>query len=83
MGEKDCRVAFQIEAGGKEYVVPKVKLMPHETRWYSLRDLRDEQIPDARGNLIPKDAAEGRLFYIRMDNVPMMGGVNQVPRIPK
>jgi hypothetical protein len=83
MGEKDCRVAFQIEAAGKEYMVPNVKLMPHETRWYSLRDVRDEQNPDPKGNLIPKDAAEGRLFYIRMDNAPMMGGVNQVPRIPK
>ncbi|MBZ5670412.1 MAG: hypothetical protein LAO04_11860 [Acidobacteriia bacterium] len=83
MGEKDCRVAFQIESAGKEYIVPNVKLMPHETRWYSLRDLRDQQIPDLSGNMIPKDAVEGRLFYLRMDNVPMMGRVSKVPQIPK
>jgi len=83
MGDKDCRVAFRIEAGGVAYDVPNVKLIPHETRWYSLRELRDNQIPDVRGHLIPKDATEGRLFYNRMDNVPMMGGVNSVSRIPQ
>lgn len=83
MGEKDCRVAFRIEAGGVAYDVPEVKLAPHETRWYSLRDLRDKQRPDARGRVLPKDASEGRLFYNRMDLVPMMGGVNSVPRLPE
>jgi hypothetical protein len=84
MDDKEfCRVAFRIEAGGVAYSVPNIKLTPHETRWYSLRDLRDQQVPDVRGHLIPKDATEGRLTYIRMDNVPMMGGVDLLPRIPK
>lgn len=83
LGDQDCRVEFRLEAEGVEYVVPNVKLSPHETRWYSLRDLRDKQLPDAQGALIPKEATEGRLFYKRTDYVPMMGGVESVPRLPK
>ncbi len=83
MGDKDCRVAFRIDAGGVAYDVPNIRLIPHETRWYSLRELRDKQVPDLRGRVIPKEANEGRLFYNRMDNLPMVGGVEPVPRIPQ
>jgi len=83
MGEKDCRVGLRLDAGGVSYDVPVIRLTPHETRWFSLRELRDHQVPDARGHLLPKDVTEGRLFYNRMDMVPMIGRVDSVPRIPR
>jgi len=81
MGDQDCRVGFRIEAGGIEYHVTRLKLIPHETKYISLRELRDRQEPDFRGHVLPPTASEGRLSYIRLDNVPMMGRIAEVPRI--
>jgi len=83
MGEKNCRVGFRIEAGGETYFLTNLKLIPHETRQISLRELRDKQEPDFQGHVIPANVSEGRLSYIRLDNVPMLGRVAVVPRIPK
>ncbi len=80
MSDQNCRVGFRIEASGVTYFLRTIKLVPHETRYLNLRELRDKQEPDVRGHLIPKDATEGRLSYIRLDNVPMMGRVEEVPR---
>lgn len=80
MGDEDCGVGFRIEAGGVEYHLTELKLTPHETKVINLRELRDRQVPDFRGNKIPTNVAEGRLSYIRMDLVPMMGRVVAVPR---
>jgi len=83
MGEKECRVGFRIEAGGATYFLTHLKLISHETKPINLRELIDKHEPDFQGSLIPANTTEGRLSYIRLDNVPMMGRVTVVPRIPK
>jgi len=83
MSEKECRVGFRIEAGGVTYFLTHLKLIPHETKSINLRELIDKHEPDIHGTLIPPNTTEGRLSYIRLDNVPMMGRVTVVPRIPK
>jgi Bacterial Ig-like domain (group 2) len=35
--------------------------------------LRDAQQPDLKGNKIPAKATDGALFWVKMDNVPMIG----------
>lgn len=80
MGGEDCRVAFRVDAGGVEYHLTDLKLIPRETKVINMRELRDRQQADFRGSTIPANATEGRLYYIRMDPVPMMGRVVVVPR---
>ncbi|MGO8734354.1 MAG: hypothetical protein ACLQVM_16385 [Terriglobia bacterium] len=79
--DEDCRVAFKIEAGGVEYNLTRLKLIPHETKHINLRELRDKQEADFRGKVLPATVTEGRLMYIRGDNVPMIGRVAVVPRL--
>jgi hypothetical protein len=80
MGDKDCRVGFRVETGGVTYFLTNLRLVPHETRYVSLRDLRDKQQPDLQGTRIPSTVTEGRLSYIRLDLVPMMGRIVEVSR---
>ncbi len=80
MGDKRCRMGFCVEAGGVEYYLTDLALGPRETKVISMRELRDRQRPDFRGNMIPAHASEGRLRYTRMDNVPVMGSVLTLPR---
>jgi len=80
-GDKDCHVGFKIEAGGVEYYLTNLKLSPHESKYINLRELRDRQQADFRGSVLPATVTEGRLMYIRGDNVPMIGRVASVPRI--
>jgi hypothetical protein len=80
MGDQPGRFAMTIDAGGVRYFAPLVKLHPRETQYVNLRELIAQQKADLRGHLIPKDATEGRLFFIRMDNVPMYGRILEVPR---
>ena len=80
MGDKKCRVGFRIDAGGVQYFLTDVVLGPHETKVINLRELRDRQEADFRGNKIPANVSEGRLMYSRIDNVPIMGRVVVVPR---
>jgi hypothetical protein len=82
MGEKDCRVGFKIEAAGVEYNLTRLKLAPHQSKCINLRELRDRQQPDFRGQVLPATVTEGRLSYIRLDNVPLIGRVAVVRRIP-
>jgi hypothetical protein len=79
MGERDCRVAFAIQAGSVKYLPHPIKLAPHETRVIGFRELRDKQIADADGHVLPHDAVVGRMTYIRLDLVPMLGAVQEVP----
>ena len=75
MGEKPCGVGFRIEVGEVVYFLTSLKVGPHETKVINVRELRDKQEPDFQGTVIPAQATEGRLSYIRLDNVPMMGRV--------
>lgn len=80
MGDKVCRVGFRVDAGGIQYHLQRFQLNPHESTYISLRELRDRQEPDIKGHTIPPNATEGRLFYIRLDLVPIMGRVVELPR---
>ncbi len=50
-----------------------MKLKPHETRAIDLRKLRDAQKPDFKGNLIPANATDGSVSWIRLENLSVMG----------
>jgi len=80
MGDKPCQMAFRIDAGGVDYYFQAPVLRARETLYINLRDMRDKQEPDPMGHTMPPDVTEGRLFYNRLDNVPMMGRVVVVPR---
>ena len=41
MGEKECRIGFQVQANGVHYYLTKLKLKPHETQAIDLRKLRE------------------------------------------
>lgn len=72
-GDKPVRVGFSVTAGGVHYYLTKLKLAPHETRAIDLRKLRDAQQPDFKRNLIPADATDGSVNWIRLDNVAVSG----------
>jgi hypothetical protein len=80
MSDEKCRIAFRLDADDVKYFLPHLVLNPHETTYLSLREMRDRQEPDGLGHKIPATATEGRLFYNRMDNVPIIGRVMELPR---
>jgi len=80
MGEKECPVGFNIWTRGITYHLTGVKLAAHETRLINLRELRDRHEPDFRGTVIPANASEGTLSYIRLRNLPMTGRTLVWPR---
>jgi hypothetical protein len=73
MGDRECPIGFQLQAGGIHYHVVDLSLRAHETKAIDLRKLRDQQKPDFRGNKIPADATDGAVNWIRLDNLPVMG----------
>ncbi len=68
-----CRIGFRVDTLGQSYFLTKVRLNPHETRAFNLRQLRDAQIPDFKGNLIPANATDGTVTWIHLDQLPVMG----------
>lgn len=83
LSDKPGRFAMRIEAGGITYFGPGIELGPHETKFINMRREIALQRPDVLGRLLPKDATEGRLTYIRLDNVPLFGRVLEVSRSNK
>ncbi len=80
MGDKDCRMGFQVQAGGVLYYLVDLALKPHETKPIDIRKLRDAQKADFRGHLIPADAADGSVLWIHIDEVPVMGRLVEIKR---
>ena len=70
-GDKPARIGFSVAANNVRYDLTSLRLSPHETRAINLRQLRDAQAPDFRGNKIPADATDGSVNWIRLDNVPV------------
>jgi hypothetical protein len=73
MGERDARIGFKVQAQGVSYYLTNLKLKPHETRSIDVRQLRDAQQADFRKTKIPLSASDGRVSWMRLDNVPVMG----------
>lgn len=73
MGEQEVPVLFRMHAGGVTFFLTDLRLGPRETRAIDLRKLRDEQKPDFMGNVIPANATDGSVSWIRADLVPVMG----------
>ena len=69
--DKPARIGFSVAANGVRYDLTSLRLSAHETRAINLRQLRDAQAPDFRGNKIPADATDGSVNWIRLDNVPV------------
>jgi hypothetical protein len=80
MGERECRIAFTVQAEGVHYYLTDLVLKARETRAIDLRRLRDAQKPDFQGNVLPADATDGSVNWIRVDNVPVMGRVVMLRR---
>jgi hypothetical protein len=51
--DKPARMGFSVVANGVNYYLTMLRLNPHETRVIDLRKLRDAQVPDFKGNVIP------------------------------
>ncbi|MBZ5545525.1 MAG: hypothetical protein LAO07_17905, partial [Acidobacteriia bacterium] len=73
MGDKECAIGFQVQAGGVHYHLIDLKLAPHEVRAIDIRKLRDAQKPDFQGNKIPAEASDGSVIWARMEDVPVTG----------
>ena len=71
--DKPARIGFRVTAGGVTYWLTHLKLNPHETRAIDLRQLRDDQAPDFKGNKIPAGATDGSVAWIRLDSVAVEG----------
>jgi hypothetical protein len=71
--EKPARIGFGVTANDVPYYLTLLQVDPHETRAINLRQLRDAQAPDFRGNKIPAEATDGSVNWIRLDNVPVSG----------
>ena len=80
MSDKPARIGFKVWASGVVYYLTKLKLSPHETRMIDLRQLRDAQQPDFKGNKIPARGTDGSVLWNRFDNMPVMGRVAVVNR---
>jgi hypothetical protein len=72
-GNKPVRIGFDITAGGVHYYLTSLQLAPHETRAINIRELRDAQGADFKGNKIPAGATDGSVNWIRLDSVPVEG----------
>jgi hypothetical protein len=73
MSDQTARIGFQVQGGGVHYYLTDLSLKPHETKPIDLRKLRDAQKPDFRGSLIPANATDGSVLWVRLDGVPVMG----------
>ena len=80
MGEKECPIGFQVRAGGVHYYLTDLVLKPRETRAIDIRKLRDAQEADFLGNKIPASATDGSVYWVRAENVPVMGRVVSLQR---
>lgn len=80
MSDQPGRFGMRVDAGGVTYFPAIIELRPHETKFINLRELVARQEPDVRGTVIPKDTDHGRLFYNRLDNIPMYGRILEVQR---
>ena len=68
-----ARVGLSITAENVHYYLTSLELAPYETRAISIRQLRDAQVADLKGHLIPADATDGAVNWVRLDDVPMTG----------
>ena len=73
MGDKECAMGFQVQAGGVHYHLIDLRLAPHEIRAIDIRKLRDAQKADFQGNKIPAEATDGSVIWARMEDVPVTG----------
>jgi hypothetical protein len=74
-GDQPARIGFSVTVGDTHYYLTSLMLAPRETRAIDLRQLRDAQVADFKGNKIPAGAADGSVDWVRLDNVPVMGRV--------
>ena len=51
-----------------------------ETRAIDIRQLRDAQVADFKGHVIPRNASDGSVTWIRLDDVPVSGCVMVISR---
>ncbi|MCL5670312.1 MAG: hypothetical protein M1423_03305 [Acidobacteria bacterium] len=74
-----ARVGLSITAENVHYYLTSLQLAPFETRAIDIRQLRDAQIADFKGNRIPLTATDGSVNWVRMDDVPMTGRAGYSP----
>jgi hypothetical protein len=74
-GDQPARIGFSVTVGDIHYYLTSLMIAPHETRAIDLRQLRDAQVADFKGNKIPAGAMDGSVDWIRLDKVPVMGRV--------
>ncbi|MGH7971171.1 MAG: hypothetical protein ACREIC_20815, partial [Limisphaerales bacterium] len=72
-GDKPARIGLSITAGGTHYYLTSLQLAQGETRAINIRELRDGQAADFRGNKIPAGATDGSVNWVRLDSVPVEG----------
>lgn len=60
-GPRLCEVHLRFD--GLDYTLPAQRVGAGETLAIDIKRLRDEQIPDGSGNLIPLDAAKGQVTW--------------------
>ncbi len=68
-----ARVGLSITAENVHYYLTSLELAPYETRAIDIRQLRDAQVADFKGNVIPANATDGSVNWVRIDDVPMSG----------
>jgi hypothetical protein len=78
--DQPARMGFSVTANSVRYSLTELQLSPHETRVIDLRKLRDAQLPDFQGKLIPADATDGSVTWVRLDNVAVMGRLMVINR---
>lgn len=69
---KQSYVAFLVWENGGEYMIGIKPIEAHETVHINVKKLRDEQIPDEKGRVIPLSLSSGQLQWTlrRIDNLP-------------
>jgi len=75
IGDREVAIGFRVQAEGVAFFLTNFRLEPHETRAINLRELRDQQEADFLGNVIPAQATQGSVAWIRADLVPVMGAL--------
>ncbi len=68
-----ARVGLSITAESVHYYLTSLELAPYETRAIDIRQLRDAQVADFKGDKIPLNATDSSVNWVRIDDVPMCG----------
>jgi hypothetical protein len=79
-GQEKAVLLANFRYHGGEYTVGLRDLGPGETYTLDFRKLRDQQVPDDHGRLLPLDVEHGQVYWRRYSGPPLIGRTHLLSR---